>query len=110
MAEEHSFQQPKGPVPYLFSKNSCNDHMNWIVKHLDGKINYSMPDDKDSSKIIHAAMTVNGGPLYFSDRLGAYGSPVPEAPSSLNTHLYMGFNTLPEGQKVICLSFLVLIL
>jgi hypothetical protein len=58
--------------------------------------------------VMHASMTVHGGPIYLSDRIvkdgkgmwchfdssdivGEYGSPDQDHPSSLGTHLYLGY-------------------
>ncbi len=58
-----------------------------------------MDDPTDASKVMHASVQVNGGPLYFSDRLGHYGAPDTDEPVSRGTHLYLGFESLEEARE-----------
>jgi uncharacterized glyoxalase superfamily protein PhnB len=59
-----------------------------------------MPDREDPTKVMHAALQLNGGPLYLSDRMGHYGYPAVDDPASRGTHLYLGFDSLEAAQKI----------
>lgn len=83
----------------VFSVGSCLDHIAWIEKTLGGKREMVMPDRQDEKKVMHAALHVNGGPLYVSDRMGDYGAPGDKNPST-GTHLYLGYNSIEEAQNV----------
>jgi PhnB protein len=83
----------------VFSVGSANDHITWIEKALGGKREMVMADPKESNKVMHAAMQVNGGPLYFSDRLGEFGAPDANEPASRGTHLYLGFDSFNDAQN-----------
>lgn len=93
-----SRKQPVGAVPYVFSGGEgCVKHMDWITRVFGGNVDFSMK--KDDGTVEHAAMTVNGGPIYFSDRVGGYGAPDKTHPPSYGTHLYLGFDEFEDAQK-----------
>lgn len=83
----------------VFSVGSASKHTSWIEKALDGKREMVMPDKEDESKIMHAAMQLNGGPVYLSDRYGSFGAPDDQEPSR-GTHLYLGYEKLADAERV----------
>jgi uncharacterized glyoxalase superfamily protein PhnB len=106
--------QPKGAVPYserfffsrflllllaVFSVGSASKHISWIEKALGGKREMVMPDKRDESKIMHAVVQLNGGPVYLSDRMGSFGAPDDDEPTT-GTHLYLGFDALADAEQV----------
>jgi uncharacterized glyoxalase superfamily protein PhnB len=84
----------------VFSVGSAHKHIAWIEKALGGKTEMVMNDQKDETKVMHAALQVNGGPVYLSDRMGNYGSPDVDETPSRGTHLYLGFDELADAQKI----------
>jgi PhnB protein len=83
----------------VFSVGSASKHISWIEKALGGKREMIMPDKEDESKIMHAALQLNGGPIYLSDRYGHYGAPDDDAPST-GTHLYLGYDVLTDAERI----------
>ena len=67
---------------------------------MGGKREMVMHDREDPTKVMHAAVQINGGPLYLSDRMGHYGSPEVDDPALRGTHLYLGFDSLEAAQKM----------
>jgi uncharacterized glyoxalase superfamily protein PhnB len=84
----------------VFSIGSANKHIAWIEKALGGKKEMVMPDHADKTKVMHASVQLNGGPVYFSDRFGNYGAPDANEPASRGTQLYLGFDSLEEADKI----------
>jgi uncharacterized glyoxalase superfamily protein PhnB len=82
----------------VFSVGSAHKHIAWIEKTLGGKSEMVMNDPSDKNKVMHAAVQVNGGPIYLSDRMGHYGSPDADEAPSRGTHLYLGFDKLAEAE------------
>lgn len=51
-------------------------------------------------KQLHGAMTVNGGPIFFSDRVSsALGTPPEDYPPSRGVHLHMVFENLEKANE-----------
>jgi hypothetical protein len=61
--------QPKHAVPYVFSKKSCKEHMAFITKYFKGTETYIIESHDGTGRVMHASMTVHGGPIYLSDRI-----------------------------------------
>lgn len=74
-------------------------HIAWIEKAFGATRDMVMPDPKDETQVMHAALQLNGGPIYLSDRLGGWGSPDPKEAASHGTHLYLGFDALADAEK-----------
>lgn len=43
---------PKGVIPYVFSATSCKKHMEYIRDHIEGTIDYIVPDQQDPEKVV----------------------------------------------------------
>jgi uncharacterized glyoxalase superfamily protein PhnB len=82
----------------VFSRGSCAKHIEFIEKHLGGSKKFEM---KKGDLVEHAAVTVNGGPLFLCDRIDhAYGAPSADDTShSQATQVYLGYASEEEGKK-----------
>ena len=54
-----------GVTPYLLSPE-CENHISWLERTLGAKVN-ELHHDKETNKIMHACISVNGGNIAMAD-------------------------------------------
>ena len=103
----------KGPVANIFSRGSAKAHMSWLEKVFSAKgcwlvqIRFSIFENMklvetcltmkdDPEKILHGAMSLQGGRCFLSDRTEMLAGPYNEFES---VQLYIGFPSIQEAQK-----------
>ena len=94
-----SEKKDQGPTPYVFSRGSCAQHIEFIVQHLGGIKQFEMKM-RTSDAIEHASVLINGGALFLSDRIKNYGAPdADDASNSRASQIYLGYKSEEDGKK-----------
>lgn len=115
-----------GPIPNIFSRGSAQAHMTWLEKVFaakgeilrsnsftssNKKVQTCLTMKDDPSKVLHGAMSIQGGWCFQSDRtvspvfqlflLKANTKEMMAGPTdqTVSVQLYLGFPTVEEAQK-----------